>query len=149
MSEFLREHNRVNRETLFQVEILCPVYFLYFVIHLVGRVCLEVCNRFQNSYCRVQLKVSPIHHFLVTGERHHASSCLHIVSSKLCQLLCQNGLQTHERFGDEFKFLFHYKGFSLLFCEWLFYWVNLIFYISFFAVLCLLGYKAQACCNLV
>ena len=40
--ELLGEHYGVNGKRFVEVEILCPVYFLYAFIHFVGVECLEV-----------------------------------------------------------------------------------------------------------
>ena len=107
MAELLREHDRVDREGLVVLQILRPVYFLDFLIHVICAFRFEMTDRLQDSDGSVQLEVCTIHHFFITCKRYHSSTDLNIVSPQLGQLFRQYRFQSHKRFGDQFKILFH------------------------------------------
>ena len=108
VSELFREHHRVNGKALFQVQVLAPVHCFDGVIHLVGGCGFEVFDGLQHLDGRAQLEVCPVHQFFVSFERNHTSPDFDVVGTQCCQLLRQDGLQSHECLGYEFKFLFHY-----------------------------------------
>ena len=81
VAEFLAEHHRIYGKRLLVVQILAPVNLHHFIVHLVGAISREVSDRFKYLDSGVQLEIGAVHQFLVAGERHHASSCLHVVST--------------------------------------------------------------------
>ena len=107
MAELLGEHHRVDGKSLAYVEVLAPVNGAHLVVHVVGTLSLELADGLEDAYGGMQLHVGAIHHFLVTRERHHASSYLYVVGSQSRQFLSQYVLKSHERLGNEFKFLSH------------------------------------------
>ena len=100
MAEFLGEHNGIHREGLVVFQILCPVYLLDFLIHVIGTSGPEMTDGLQNPDCRVQLKVCTIHHFLITCKRYHPSTDNNIISPQSGQFFRQYRFQSHKRFGD-------------------------------------------------
>ena len=81
-------------------KIFSPVNALDRIIHLVGTHGLEMLDGLEYTYSRTQLEVGTIHHLFVTSERHHATSNLNIVGTKVDKLSSQYGLQTLKSFGD-------------------------------------------------
>ena len=53
VAEFLRKDDRIDGKSLFQSDVLAPVNVLDAIIDVVSRQCLEVLDRFQNTYCGV------------------------------------------------------------------------------------------------
>ena len=107
VAELLREHYRVDGKGLVVIEICSPVYFLDFFVDIIRTFCLEVPDGFQDSDGSVRLKVGTVHQFLVTCKRNHSSTNLYIISPQLGQFFRQYRFQSHKRFGDQFKILFH------------------------------------------
>ena len=83
MTEFLAEHHRIDGECLVQSQVLGPVDFLHFLIHVIGRIGLEVLDRFENTDSCMQLEIGAIHQFLIARERYHTSSNDHISCPQL------------------------------------------------------------------
>ena len=107
MAEILAEHHAVDSEGLVVGEVLAPVNLLDGFVNFVGAAGFEMVDGLQDFDGRVQLEVSSVHQFLVACKRHHASAYLYVVGPQLSQLFRQDGLQSHEGFGNELKILFH------------------------------------------
>ena len=84
VAELFREHYGIYGERLVVVEIFGPIHLLNLLIHIIGRLSLEMRDGFQNPDCRVQLEIGAIHQFLVSSKRHHTASYLHVVGTQLC-----------------------------------------------------------------
>ena len=109
VTEILGEHDRIHGKRFVVAQILAPVNLLDFLIDLVGAMSFEMGDRLQDFNGRMQLEVGTIHQFLVASKRHHASPYLYIVGPQLSQLFCQDGLQSHECFGNELKVFIHFS----------------------------------------
>ena len=104
MFELLGEYYSVYSKSAAFLNIVAPVYFLHFVVYIVGRLCLEMLYRLEDADGGVKLKVGAVHQFFVTGEGYHTAAYLNIVGAQLGEFLCQNGFQTHECLGNHLKF---------------------------------------------
>ena len=81
IGELLGIHDGIDREGLSLEDIFAPVYLLHFLVHILCAPRLEVCDGFKDADGGVQLEVGTVHHFLVTGKRHHAASYLYVVGA--------------------------------------------------------------------
>ena len=81
-------------------KIFRPVNSLDSFVYLISTHSLEMLDRLEYTDSRTQLEISAIHHLFVTSERHHATSNLNIVGTKVDKLSSQYGLQTLKSFGD-------------------------------------------------
>ena len=64
-------------------------------------------NRFENTYGGAETKIGAVHHFLASAEGDHAAADLHVVGTKLDELLRQHLFQSLEGFGNEFERFLH------------------------------------------
>ena len=109
VAELFREHDSIDSKGTLIVQIVSPIDFLDFLIDIVSAFCFESSYRLENLDSRMQREIRPVHHFFVTRKRHHASTYFNVVGPQLGQFFRQHRFQSHERFGDEFKLLFHFN----------------------------------------
>ena len=107
VTEFLGEYHGIHGERLGGLQVLAPVYLHDGIVDIVGAQSLESVDGLQYLDGSAQLEISAIHHLFVTGKRHHATACLHVVGTQLGQFFRQHGLQSHEGLGNQFELLLH------------------------------------------
>ena len=73
--------HRVDTECLSMFNILAPVNFPHFIVHVFSRASFEMRDGFQDSDGCSELEVRPIHHLLIACKRHHATAYLYVVGS--------------------------------------------------------------------
>ena len=90
MAEVVAEDDGIDKERVLHVHVLFPVNLLYNFVHFVGVCCLEFLDWLQNLHGCSCTEVGFIEHFLVAGERHHASAYFHIVGTQIDEFLGKN-----------------------------------------------------------
>ena len=81
VTELLGENHGVHSKCFLVVQILSPVDALYLLVNIIGALCLEMLDGLEDADSGMQLEISAIHHFLVAGERHHATTNFNVVCS--------------------------------------------------------------------
>ena len=110
VSELVREDHTIHGESRLVGQVVGPIDFLYGIIHLVGGGGTEVLDGHEDADCGAELEVRAIEKFLVSCERHHATSYLYIVCTEVDKLCSQHSFKALEGLG------YHLELFSSLAC---------------------------------
>ena len=90
IAEFGAINGGVYSKRSVEIENFVPLNSLHCLVNSFRILGAEVENGLQHSDCRAEAEVGTVHHFLITRERDHAATDLHVVGTEFDEFLCQN-----------------------------------------------------------
>ena len=115
VTEFFTKGGGIDSKRGFHVHDLTPVIALHLLVEVVGIGRAELEERLKDAQRGVAAEVGTVHHFLVSGERHHASAFGHVSGPQGTKFIGEHTFQPLESLGHHLKFFSHFQ--CILMCD--------------------------------